>query len=241
MIINPSTNTLLRSLHWPSPDSVGLLERVSLAIGPWPALSSGAEAQVYFPEQGLIALSAPGAAHQRVRLALLGCQSCWVPGYWSASGMQAHVLVAGHAWRMPWSVLESEPQRWGPLLLQAAAASQQLVRQMAQTTFCAQHHSATERLASWLLIAMAQAGTSAMHLPLDALREWMRLPESELSLATHHLVAHGGMVLEGVPGDQRVCGLSPDKLTALACACHLHAKDSATLMPSTPADKMPPA
>lgn len=237
MIIKTSNNTLLNRLNWPSNETWGLLERVSLVPGLWPTSLPGEEGHVYFPEDGLIVLSAPGATHHRVRLAMLGRQSCWMPHYWSQSAMQAHVLVAGHAQRIPWAVLQSK----GPWLIQTAAASHQLIRQMAQITFCAQHHSATQRLASWLLIAWDQSGATGLQLPLADLMGWMRLPESDLNQAVAQLVTHNAVALEGALGVQSVRALSSDHLATWACSCHLRAKDSATLMPSTPADKMPPA
>jgi CRP-like cAMP-binding protein len=63
----------------------------------------------------------------------------------------AVVQSAGHAYRLPRSVLRQEFDRGGPLQRQLLRYTQSLITQMTQTAVCNRHHSIDQGLCRWLL------------------------------------------------------------------------------------------
>lgn len=126
-----SNNSLLQRLQQLAPELLPACERVPLKVGPWPAQSAAGDGCMYFPDDSLLGLSASSGAQQGVRLALLGCHNMWSPQLALSTGLQAEVLVPGHALRLS----EARVRAVGPPLaywwLQEAASAQQLMAQMA--------------------------------------------------------------------------------------------------------------
>jgi len=264
----PSSNHLLSRLLHTTPDAAEHLERVDMSPGFWlPREPADDDGHVYFPESVLMGLSWSGRPWARVGMALMGCQACWWSG--GVSPMQMQVLQAGHARRIRWAVLQAQPQRFAPWLLQTAAASQRLVQQMAQMVFCTSNHSPLQRLASCLLVVHNQKPQGDGQMSVAELAHWLACPSAQVQDAAQTLQVQGAVHLTEKEGaETHLQLLQPPVLARLACSCHLQwtqglvevvdpavaasgfahhgdiiarAKDSATLMPSTPADKMPPA
>lgn len=220
-VMPPSPNHLLNHLLHTTPEAAEHLEQVFMVPGPWPNLSSSdVEGHVYFPETGLVGLFGSGTPLPGLGMALLGCQSCW----WSGGRhlVQMQVLQAGHVRRIPWSLLQAQPQRYAPWLLQTAAASQQLVQDMAQRAFCALHHNSLQRLASGLLVVLNQNPHSDGQMSLADLAYWLSCPLSELQVAAQTLQAHGAVQLAVDAGTGvKLHSLQPQPLARLACSCQL--------------------
>ena len=168
-----SNNSLLQRLQQLAPELLPACERVPLKVGPWPAQSAAGDGCMYFPDDSLLGLSASSGAQQGVRLALLGCHNMWSPQLALSTGLQAEVLVPGHALRLS----EARVRAVGPPLaywwLQEAASAQQLMAQMAHMVFCAKHHSAVQNLASWLWLAQHHSPHSPLHIPVQPWRAWL--------------------------------------------------------------------
>jgi len=274
-VILPSSNHLLSCLLHATPDAAEHLERVDMVPGFWSASdTANDEGHVYFPESGLMGLFWSGTPLASMGIALLGCQACWWSG--GVSPVQMQVLQAGQAQRIRWSVLQAQPQRFAPWLLQTAAASQQQLLHMTQMIFCVQNHTRLQRLASCLLRVLNQQLKGDAQMSVTELAFWLACPHSEVQAfaqTLQTLQAQGAVQLTVNTGTgAKLHRLQPQVLARLACSCHLRlaqgqgasdtaaaatgfvqagfvqvgdtnarAKDSATLMPSTPADKMPPA
>ena len=217
----PSPNHLLNHLLHTTPEAAEHLEQVLLVPGPWLNFSSSDdEGHVYFPEMGLVGLFGAGTPLPGLGMALLGCQACWWSG--GLNLVQIQVLQAGHAQRIPWSLLQDQPQRYAPWLLQSAAASQQLVQHMAQRAFCALHHNSLQRLASGLLIVLNQNPHGDGQMSMDELAHWLSCPLSELQVAAQTLQVQGAVQLAGDAGTgTKLHSLQPLPLARLACSCHL--------------------
>jgi hypothetical protein len=267
----PSPNQLLSRLLQTTPEAAQHMERVILSPGTWPNLDpADIEDHVYFPESGLLGLFWSGAP-LTMGMALLGCQACW----WSDgfSPVQMQVLQPGHGQRIRWSLLQAQPQRYAPWLLQIATASQHLVQQLAQMALCTQNHTRLQRVASCLLVMLNQKPLGDGQMSVAELAHWLACPTSQIQAAAQTLQAQGALQIKQDAGaGTNLQQLQPRVLARLACSCHLRLaqgpgasgaagsttgfaqadfdqlrdinardKDSATLMPSTPADKMPPA
>jgi hypothetical protein len=219
-VILPSSNHLLSRLLHVTPDAAAHLERVDMVPGPWRiARTQEGEGHVYFPESGLLGLFGSGTPLS-TGMALLGCKACWWSG--GMNPVQMQVLQAGHAQRILWSVLQAQPHRFAPWLLQIAAASQQLVQHMSQMVFCKQNHSPLQRLASGLLMVLNQKPTGDGPMSVAELAHWLEYRPSQLQVAAQTLQAQEALQLAGDAGvGVQLHSLKPQVLAKLACSCHL--------------------
>lgn len=234
MTLEKSNNTLLRRLLLAVPDAVASLERVPLTPGAWPLQGTNSNAHVYFPEEGLVSLWRPGPQETATVLAMAGRHSCLLPGYWQPGPFQAHVLVPGHAQRFNWSLVQSDTQRYAYWMLETAKASQQLIRQVAQMTFCVQHHGVAQRMASWLLICLNQNPQPSLQIQLAELQRWLCVTPAQFQNALASLQAHEAIRLESslsadLSNLPHGCDamtatvlhtLEPARLEQMACSCH---------------------
>ena len=221
-VILPSSNHLLSRLLHATPDASEYLERVDMVPGPWlNQCAQDGEGHVYFPESGLIGLFGSGTP-LTTGMALLGCKACWWSG--GIRPVQMRVLQAGQAQRIPWSVLQAQPQRFAPWLLETAASSQQLVRHMAQMAFCKLNHTPLQRLASGLLVVLNQKSKGDGPMFVAELAHWLAYPQSEmqaLAQALQTLQVQEALQLAGDAGvGAQLHSLKPQVLVRLACSCH---------------------
>lgn len=223
LMLTTSNHLLSRLLHT-TPEAAEHLERVILSPGLWPIQGGVQETgHVYFPEVGLMGLLWPSPALPGVGMVLLGCHAGWWPELGRLGSVQTHVLQAGHAQRIRWSVLQAQPKRYAPWLLQAAAASQLLVQQMARKVHCVQNHTLVQRLASGLLAVRQHNPHSDGRMSLADLAHWLSCPVGELQDAARALQANGAVQLaEDAGAVTPLHSLQPQRLASLACACHEH-------------------
>ena len=188
------------------------------------------EPEMWFPEHGVL-LMEQALNSGPVAVALIGCTT-GVPLAVNRQG-RVRTLLAGEGYVLPVADVASVCP---DVLLQA---QQELARQMALWAYCASHHALTQVLADRLLW-MAQASMEpSIACPVDALQGCSPSLSTALGPTLHELQQAGAIELEGLT--LRVVDV--DILRRRACGCHasLAATASATLMPSTPADKIPPA
>jgi hypothetical protein len=150
----------------------------------------------------------------------LGCQSVWSPEQALASGLQAQVLVAGGAFRLPEKALHAASQPLATWRLQLAASSQQLLAQMAQVSFCARHHTPEQSLASWLLMAWYNSPGHALQMPVASLQAGFGFAPGMWQRAWQTLHSRGAVALAE---QGTLAEISPPllvSLTGLACVCY---------------------
>jgi hypothetical protein len=226
--VNPLThplspNPLVQSLLLAVPELLPDLEPVRLERGCWIEKPSDGGHFLYFPEDALLGVSAqlkPHGLPHGVRLSWLGCQSVWSPAQALASGLQAQVLVAGGAFRLPEVALCAATKPLAPWCLQLAASSQQLMTQMAQVSFCARHHTAEQSLASWLLMAWYNSPGRVLQMPVASLQAGFGFAPETWLRAWQTLHSQGLVALadQGTVAEITPPLLAP--LTGVACACH---------------------
>jgi hypothetical protein len=218
----PSTNHLLSRLLQTTPEAAEHLERVVVTPGPWPTWGEvDDEGHVNFLEAGLIGLFWPAQPLPAVGMALLGCNACWSSGGRDISPVQTRVLQAGHVQRIRWSVLQAQPQRYAPWLLQTAEASQQLMHQIAQMAFCAANHNFLQRTSSMLLM-MKHNLHDPEEISVTDLAHGLTCSEAQVRDAVQTLQARGALMLQlDGPVGPKLHSLQPRLLASLACSCHL--------------------
>jgi hypothetical protein len=215
-------NSLLDLMLQTAPPTFAVqLERVFLQQGPLDLVASGSF--VYFPQDALLSLAQVSPVHDAVNVAVVGQHACVGPAELWGAQMQAEVMVAGHACRLDWSQVKQDDRVYGPWLWHTTVVTHGLIEQMAQTAFCVRHHNATQRLASWLLIALAQHGGSSLHLPLDAVPLSIRQPTHSWTDVLDTLQNQQAIEVHGA--GMRV--LDAGRLAGTACRCHTMVTHSA--------------
>jgi hypothetical protein len=189
-------------------------ERVFLQKGP--LVLDASSALVYFPQDALLSLAQVSPVHDAVDVAVVGRHACVGPSELWGAPMQAVVMVAGHAYRLDWSQVKQDDHVYGPWLWHTTVVTHGLIEQMAQTAFCVRHHTATQRLASWLLISLAQHGGASLHLPLDSVPLSICQPASSWDVVLDTL--QNQQAIEVRREGMRVLDVA--RLAGAACRCH---------------------
>ena len=182
---------------------------VDLPTGPLASDLHGPGQFVYFPVDALMTLGPENSAD--AVLAVVGWHGCVAPAQAGGSAIQSHVLVPGRAYRLDWAAVANDPVRYASWLWHMTAATQRLIRQMALWSFCLQHHTGEQHLASWLLHCMAQYPRAHLNFHLHALPMSIR----QLLQPSDAQNASGFVVHEG-----RLRVTSPQCLAEQACSCH---------------------
>ena len=215
-----SRNSLFQRLIQLAPELSPDCERVTLKAGLLPAELTEGDGCMYFPDESLLGLTASSTAQQGVSLALLGCHHVWSPQRARSIGLQAQVLLPGHALRVPEVLLRGAGPHLATWWLQEAASAQALLAQMAQMVFCVKHHQAEQSLASWLLLAQRHSQGVALHMPELPWRAWLGWTPEVWQRAWDTLESQQAVALvrsdEG--GVIQLKDLTP--LSSLACRCH---------------------
>ncbi|PUE19873.1 hypothetical protein B9Z38_02600 [Limnohabitans sp. MMS-10A-160] len=215
-------NSLLDLMLQTAPPTFAVqLERVFLQQGPMDLVASASF--VYFPQDALLSLAQVSRVHDAVNVAVVGRHACAGPAELWAAQMQAVVMVPGHVYRLDWSQVKQDAHVYGHWLWHTTVITHGLIEQMAQTAFCVRHHNATQRLASWLLIALAQHGGSSLQLPLDAVPLSIRQPTHSWADVLDTLQNQQAIEVHGA--GMRV--LDAGRLAGTACRCHTMVTHSA--------------
>ena len=190
------------------------MARIELQPGPMTLDPTDAATWAYFPIDALVAL---GSVHPaQAAVALVGQHGCVLLPESGEMTIHAHVMSPGRAYRLNWTAVRNEPARYAQWLWHAAAAAHSLIGQMAQWSFCVQHHTPTQRLASWLLHCWSQWPKDKLKFHLDALPHAMRQCVEPALLHAAKLQQPSGFdVHDGV-----LSAAVPLHLSALACDCH---------------------
>lgn len=187
--------------------------QVQLQPGPVPTDPLGVASWAYFPVDALITVGSERSAQAAV--ALVGRHGGVFGPQDGDSAMHAQVMAPGMAYRVDWSAVRKKPTRYAQWLWHAAVATQGLIGQMAQWSFCVQHHTPTQRLASWLLHCWAQSSKVPFQLHLHAMPPAMRQCVPLSPLEAGHVQPNGFEVNEGF-----LTALVPHRLLEQACTCH---------------------
>lgn len=190
------------------------VEVVDLPFGPWTLEPSNPF--VYFPIDALLTLSHASAVHDAVDVAVVGQHACVGPSELWGTTMHAVVIVPGQAYRIDWTQVKQEPQRYADWLWHTTVVTHGLIEQMAQTAFCVRHHTPVQRLASWLLMASGQFVGASLRLPLEALPASISQRSESRNQTLRTLQALQAMALEG----DSLQVLDAQRLAAAACRCH---------------------
>ena len=208
----PTHNVLLNNLLMEVPAASALpFQRVFLAPG---EVSLGGD--VCFPLDALLMLKQVSASHSAVDVAVVGRHACVGPANLWSSPMETVVMVPGYAYRLEWSCVQQDEGLYASWLWHTTAATHALIQQMAQTSYCVKYHNTTQRLASWLVMCLAQYGGTDLRLPLTHFPASIRQVADTFQIAVSALENQGAIVLR----DACIQNLNAERLAAAACRCH---------------------
>ena len=110
------------------------IKQVQLQPGPMVVDQRGVDSWAFFPVDALITVGAESPS--LAAMALVGRHGCVLWPQAGDSAMHVHVMAPGRAYRVDWTAVRNDPTRYAKWLWHAAAATQGLIQQMAQWSFC---------------------------------------------------------------------------------------------------------
>jgi CRP-like cAMP-binding protein len=194
-------------------------ERVRLPVGTVLCHSGEEIRNVYFPEQGLIALVATMMDGATVETGLVGREGmAGVPVLLGATSApyRAIVQVAGEAWRMRADVFKEELQRGGVLQHRLLLYTQALMTLMSQIAACNCLHTVEERLCGLLLMIHDRIESGTFSLTHEALAEMLGARRAGITVAAGKLREAG--MINYVRGHVHITNRS--LLEVSACECY---------------------
>ncbi len=171
---------------------------------------------VYFLTGGIVSLLYVLENGASAEIALTGCEglvgiSLFMGG--ESTPSRAVVQSAGHAYRLPASVLKKEFNSVGELQHLLLRFTQALITQMAQTAVCNRHHSVEQQLCRWLLLSIDRLPSNELVMTQELIANMLgvrREGVTEAAGALQHAglihYSRGHITLVDRPGlEQRVC------------------------------------
>jgi signal transduction histidine kinase/CRP-like cAMP-binding protein len=191
----PTQNGLLAAL--PDADYARLspsLELIPLPLGTPVYESGGRLGYVYFPTDCIVSLLYVTEEGPSAEIAVAGNEglvgiSLFMGGETTPS--RAIVQNAGHAYRVPASVIKREFDRGGALHALLLRYTQALITQMSQTAVCNRHHSMEQQLCRWLLLSLDRLPSSTLKMTEELIADMLGVHRDGITVATAGLQADG--------------------------------------------------
>ena len=202
-----------------------LLGPVELAQGQTLHVRGDPVADVFFPEAGLVSLTA-GTPDGDVEVGLTGREGLVGAAVLldpeAVAVHQAFVQIPGAAWRVPTPALREAVEQSPDLREHLLRYVQSLMVQSGQAAACNARHAVPERLARWLLMAHDRVDGDELPLRQEAVSLMLGVRREGVSVAAGELQASG--LIRQSRG--RITVLDRPGLEAAACGCYRAVRDS---------------
>ena len=129
---------------------------------------------------------------------------------------RAIVQSAGHAYRLPGTLIKDEFHRNGGLQLLLLRYTQSLITQMAQTAVCNRHHSVDQQLCRWLLLSIDRLASNELVMTQELIANMLGVRREGVTEAAGKLQKLG--VIRYSRG--RITVLDRPALEQLSCECY---------------------
>lgn len=129
---------------------------------------------------------------------------------------RAIVQSAGHAYRLPGTLLKEEFHRSGGLQLLLLRYTQSLITQMAQTAVCNRHHSVDQQLCRWLLLSLDRLASNELRMTQELIANMLGVRREGVTEAAGKLQDLG--IIRYSRG--RITVLDRPALEQLCCECY---------------------
>ena len=130
--------------------------------------------------------------------------------------VRAVVQVPGHAWTLRAELFQREFARGGALQRNLLRYVQALMTQMAQTVVCKRHHSISQQLCRWILLALDRTLGNELETTQDTIAHMLGVRRAGVTEAAQALQADG--VIRHRRG--RIAVSDRGALEARACECY---------------------
>lgn len=204
------------------------LERVELLAGHTLLAPHTPVEFMVFPEGALVGLMrAGGPGGTEAPVALVGHDG--VVGVAPLLGaadqrIRAEVLHPGGAWRLPVSVLNTDPSPGKGLLWVVLRYLQVLNAQMSQAALCQLQHTPHQRMGRWLQDAFERVPDVTLQIEPAALSAWLGASPKAVDQATAQWVTEGAISW----GERGITLQDREQLARHSCGCHQQAQPHST-------------
>lgn len=144
---------------------------------------------------------------------------------------RAIVQSAGHAYRLPGTLIKEEFHRNGSLQLLLLRYTQSLITQMAQTAVCNRHHSVDQQLCRWLLLSLDRLASNELVMTQELIANMLGVRREGVTEAAGKLQKLG--VIRYSRG--RITVLDRPALEQLSCECYSVVKRESDRIEGLPA------
>jgi len=144
---------------------------------------------------------------------------------------RAIVQSAGHAYRLPGTLIKEEFHRNGGLQLLLLRYTQSLITQMAQTAVCNRHHSVDQQLCRWLLLSLDRLAANELVMTQELIANMLGVRREGVTEAAGKLQKLG--VIRYSRG--RITVLDRPALEHLCCECYSVVKRESDRIEGLPA------
>lgn len=149
---------------------------------------------VYFIEEGVISMIGDARNGATVEVAVVGVEG--IAGLSALLGSRPvpyrlTVQIAGLAYRAPGKLIRHHLFGCRALHDPLLEHTQSMILQLTQSVICSRFHTATQRLARWLLLSAERAGTRELPLTHEVLAQMVGAPRSAVTHAASALRSEG--------------------------------------------------
>jgi CRP-like cAMP-binding protein len=200
-------------------------DRVTVSVGDVVAREGETASHVLFPETAVISTLTEYRDGSVIEMANVGREAC--TGLGLLLGSPTHlttedIQVSGDVWRLPAHAFRSLVGSNDGFLRAVQAAAQSVVFQVMISGACNGAHSASQRLARWLLTMRDRSGSDALPLTQDFLASVLGLRRSTVTEAAQAFRDDG--LIHYVRGTIRI--VDPAGLEARSCECYRRVRNA---------------
>jgi len=217
---NPKQNRLLAALPAADLDRLDAhLQLIPLPLGEVLYEPGEQMKHAYFPTTAIVSLQHVMECGASAETAGVGNEgvvgiSLFMGG--DSTPSSAVVQTAGHAYRLPRSVLQPEFDRGGPMQWLLLRYTQALITQMAQSAACNRHHTIEQQLCRWLLVTLDRAPSAQLVMTQELIANMLGVRREGITEAAGKLKASG--VIDYRRG--HIAVLDRTGLEGRACECY---------------------
>jgi len=217
---NPRQSHLLAVL--PEAESKRLLpqmELVSLPLGKALYESGDQLNHVYFPTTSIVSLLYELENGSSAEIAVVGNEGIvGIALFMGGDTMPNRAVVqsAGHAYRLPGSLLKQEFNRAGALQHLLLRYTLAMLTQMAQTAVCNRHHTVDQQLCRWLLLSLDRLPTMELIMTQELIANMLGVRREGVTEAAGKLQSAGLIRY----GRGRITVLDRSGLEKRVCECY---------------------
>ena len=228
----PNQNTVLASLTPEVKERIfPHLDLISMPLGQVLYESGDTMDYVYFPTSAIVSLLHVMENGASAEISVVGYEgvigiALFMGGQSTPS--RAVVHSAGSFFRLKSSLLMTEFNRHGEIMLLLLRYTQSLITQMSQTAVCNRHHSIDQQLCRWLLLSLDRLPSNCLVMTQELIASMLGVRREGVTEAAGKLQKLG--VIEYRRG--HIVVLDRAKLERLSCECYSVVKrESDRLLP----------